>query len=113
MKIDKRSYKNIFIFYIGRVTIKHSKYIKINSANPYTSFSAKRMSTLKKLIKIRIEEINKNKYLMVINKKYKLFDVTKFILVLPTFRLIQQSLSRARCRMKSLHSVSKLLSNGT
>ena len=30
-------------------------------------------------------------------KKYKLFDVTKFILVLPTFRLKQQSLSRTRC----------------
>ena len=26
-------------------------------------------------------------------EKYKLFDVTKFILVLPTFRLLQQSLS--------------------
>ena len=25
-------------------------------------------------------------------KKYKLFDVAKFILVFPTFRLIQQSL---------------------
>ena len=30
-------------------------------------------------------------------KKYKLFDVTNFILVLPTFRLKQQSLSRTRC----------------
>ena len=30
-------------------------------------------------------------------KEYKLFDVTKFILVLPTFRLKQQSLSRTRC----------------
>ena len=45
-------------------------------------------------------------------KKYKLFDITKFILVLPTFRLIQQSLSRTRCLMKSLHFVLKLLSNG-
>ena len=36
---------------------------------------------------------------------------TKFILVLPTFRLIQQS--RTKCSVKSLHSVSKLLSNGT
>ena len=32
----------------------------------------------------------------IINKKYKLLDVTKFILILPTFRLIQQSLSRTR-----------------
>ena len=48
-----------------------------------------------------------------IQKGYKLFDVAKFILVLPTFRLTQQSLSWTRCCMKSLHSVLKLLSNGT
>ena len=36
-------------------------------------------------------------FLLVIKRKYKLFDVTKFILVLPTFRLIQQSLSKTRC----------------
>ena len=30
-------------------------------------------------------------------KKYKLFNVTNFILVLPTFQLKQQSLSRTRC----------------
>ena len=35
------------------------------------------------------------------------------ILVLSTFWLIQQSLPRTRCWMESLHSVSKLLSNGT
>ena len=54
--------------------------------------------------------ISVNQYLRhnVGYKKYKLFDVTKFILVLPTFRLIQQSLSRTRCLMKSLHSVSKV-----
>ena len=43
------------------------------------------------------------------HKKNKLFDVTKFISVLPTFRLIQQSLSRTRCWMKSLHSISVTL----
>ena len=46
-------------------------------------------------------------------KKYKLFDVTKFIVVLPTILLLQQSLSKTRCSMKSLHSVLKILSNGT
>ena len=49
-----------------------------------------------------------NGKVMIINKKYKLFNVTKFISVLPTFSLIQQSLSRTRCWMKSLHSVSKI-----
>ena len=48
-----------------------------------------------------------------ISKKYTLCDVIKFILVLSTFRLIQQSLSRTRCWLKSLHSVSKLLLNWT
>ena len=43
----------------------------------------------------------------------KLFDYTKFISVLLTFLPIQQSLSKTKCWMKSLHSVLKLLSNGT
>ena len=40
----------------------------------------------------------------------KLFHITKFILVFPTFQLIQQSLSRTRSSMKSFNSVLKLLS---
>ena len=34
IKIDKKSYKNILIYYIGYVTIRNSKYVKINSVNP-------------------------------------------------------------------------------
>ena len=30
IKIDEKSYKNILIYYIGYVTMKDSKYIKIN-----------------------------------------------------------------------------------
>ena len=45
-----------------------------------------------------IEDYNPiKKSKVLVYKKYKLFDVTKFILVLPTFRLKQQSLSRTRC----------------
>ena len=33
IKIDKKSYKNILIYYIGYVTIKDSKYVKIYSVN--------------------------------------------------------------------------------
>ena len=33
-KIDEKLHKNIFICYIGYVTIKNSKYIRINSVNP-------------------------------------------------------------------------------
>ena len=47
--------KNILIYYIGYVTIKDSKYVRINSANPlYLIFST---------VKGYLEEINKNKYL--------------------------------------------------
>ena len=47
------------------------------------------------------EEISVNQYLRhnLGYTKYKLFIVTKFILVLPMFRLIQQSFSRTRCWM--------------
>ena len=46
---------------------------------------------------IRVKSIRMENIRMEGYKKYKLFDVTKFILVLPTFRLKQQSLSRTRC----------------
>ena len=34
-EIDKKSYKNVFIYYIGYVTISDSKYVKINSPNSF------------------------------------------------------------------------------
>ena len=34
IKIDKKSYKNVDIYYIGYITKKVSDYVKINSANP-------------------------------------------------------------------------------
>ena len=33
IKIDEKSYKNIHIYYIGYMTIKDSKYVKINNLN--------------------------------------------------------------------------------
>ena len=33
IKTDQNSYRNILIYYIGYVTIKDSKYVKINSVN--------------------------------------------------------------------------------
>ena len=54
IKIDEKSYKDIFIYYMGYVTIKDFKYVKINNVNPLYLFSAKLMDTLKKLIKVSI-----------------------------------------------------------
>ena len=52
--IQVTSYKNFFIYYIGYVTIKDSKYVKINIVNPlYLIFS--KMNGYS-------EEINKNKF---------------------------------------------------
>ena len=34
LKIDKRSYKYIDIYYIGYITMKDSDYVKTNSVNP-------------------------------------------------------------------------------
>ena len=58
IKIDEESYKNILIYYIGYVTIKDSKYIKINSVNPlYLIFNK---------VNGYFEEINGNKYLTLV-----------------------------------------------
>ena len=46
IKIDKKSYKNILVYYIGYVTIEDSKYIKTNNNKVNEYF----------------EEINKSKY---------------------------------------------------
>ena len=54
-EIDEKSYKNIPIYYIRYVTIKDSKYVKINNLNPlYFIFSK---------VNGYFEEINKNKSL--------------------------------------------------
>ena len=34
VKMDKKSYKNIIIYYIGYITTKNLIYVKINSVNP-------------------------------------------------------------------------------
>ena len=58
INIDEILYKNILIYYIGYVTIKDSKYVKINSVNPlYLIFSK---------VNRYFEEINKNKYLTLV-----------------------------------------------
>ena len=57
IKLDGKSYKNILIYYIGYVTIKDSKYVKIYRVNPlYFIFNkVKRLlDTLKRLMKISI-----------------------------------------------------------
>ena len=58
IKIDEKSYKNILIYYIGYVTIKDSKYVKINSENPLFLIFSK--------VNGYFEGINKGKYLTLV-----------------------------------------------
>ena len=59
IKMDNRRYKNVFTYYIGYVTVKDLKYIKINSANPL-------YFVINKLNRY-IEENNGNQYLTLIS----------------------------------------------
>ena len=47
IKIDEKLYKNIFIYYIGYVTIKDLNYVKINTVNPWYFIFRKVNNTLK------------------------------------------------------------------
>ena len=58
MYIDKKSYKNILIYYVEYVKIKNSKYIKINSVNLLYFISGKANGYF--------EEINGNEYLRLV-----------------------------------------------
>ena len=58
INIDKKSYKNIPIYYIGYVTLKDLRYVKTNSVNPLYIIINK--------INGSIEESNENKCLRVV-----------------------------------------------
>ena len=66
LKIDKKSYKNIDIYYIGHITMKDSDYVKINSVNPLYLIIEK--------VDGYIEVKNGNKYVILLlqikTKKY-------------------------------------------
>ena len=81
LKIDKKSYRNIDIYYIGYITMKEFDYVKINSVNPLylTIGEADRY----------IEEKNGNKYLTftstdknkeLLEKYTKLWDEIKYLI---------------------------------
>ena len=59
IKKDKKPYKNILIYYVGYVTIKNFKYVKINSVNPLFLIFNK--------VNGYFEDINGKKYLTLIS----------------------------------------------
>ena len=79
LKIDKKSYKSIDIFYIGYITMKDSDHVKINSINPRYLIIGE--------VDGYIEENNGNKYLTftstdknkkVLEKYTKVWDEIKY-----------------------------------
>ena len=58
IKIDEKSYKNILIYYIGYVTIKDLKYVKMNSTKSSYLF----INEVNRYFK----EISKNKYFLLV-----------------------------------------------
>ena len=56
LKIDKKSYKNINIYYIGYITMKDYDYVEIKSVNP--------LSLIISEVDRHIKEKNGNKYLI-------------------------------------------------
>ena len=59
LKIDKKSHKNIDIYYIGYITMKDSEYVKINSVNSLYLIISE--------VDGYIKEENGNKYLTLVS----------------------------------------------
>ena len=57
LKLDKKLYKNIDIYYIEYITMKDSDYVKINSVNP--------LYLIIDEVDGHLEEKNENKYLIL------------------------------------------------
>ena len=55
IRIDRKSYKNIIIYYIGYITMKNLDNVNINSVNPlYLIIDIKGMDTLKTALEMNI-----------------------------------------------------------
>ena len=59
LKIDKKSYKNVDIYYVRYIIMKDFEYVKINSVNPLYLIIDK--------VDGYIEEKNGNKYLTLVS----------------------------------------------
>ena len=70
IKIDEKSNKYILIYYIRYVTIKDSKYVKINDVNSlYFMFNN---------VNEYIDKINENKYLTLVSANESKEKIKKF-----------------------------------
>ena len=70
LKIDKKLYKNIDIYYIGYITVKDSEYVKIDSENP--------LYLIINEVGGYFKEINGNKYLTLVSTDRNKEVLTKY-----------------------------------
>ena len=70
LKIDKKLYKNIDIYYIGYITVKDSEYVKIDSENP--------LYLIINEVGGYFKEINGNKYLTLVSTDKNKEVLTKY-----------------------------------
>ena len=54
VKKNEKSFRNFVIYYIGYVTIRNSKYVKIYNVNHLYLFPDSRMDDLKKLMEVSV-----------------------------------------------------------
>ena len=88
LKIDKKSYKNIGIYYIRYLTIKDFDHVRINSVNPLYIITGK-TDTLKKEYKKRnIKQINiKNRTYYFFNDEINIKDFDSNLLKIDKNRI--------------------------
>ena len=70
LRIDKKSYESINIYYIGYTTGKDSEYLSINSVNP--------LYLIINEIDGYVEEMNGNKYLTLVSRDKNKEVLTKY-----------------------------------
>ena len=86
IKIDEKPYKNILVYYIGYVMVKDLKYLKINSENPlYLIFSN---------VNGYFEEIERNKYLMLVPPNASKEKIKKYEELWIKFRGLIRSITK-------------------
>ena len=78
--------QNILIYYIGYVTIKDLKYMKINSVNP--------LYLIINNVNGYFEEINKNKYLILVSTNESKEKIKKYEELWSKIRVLIKSITK-------------------
>ena len=88
IKVDEKLYENIFIYYIAYVTIADSKYVKFNSVNTFYLIFIKMNGYF--------EEINGNKYLMVVPTNESKEKIKRYEELWSKIREVKMQIEKAR-----------------